>query len=529
MAAPAISCKISPTEGKQIPQTRYYKPILACLASGCALALCLPKPGLTFLAWFAPAFLLDRLAQAKSVRKAFLLGWIFGSAFCGAALHWIYLTCRFAGVSAPVSALVLIALASFLGLNWGIFGALTRFVKERLSAWALPWVYAAALAAVESMSARFLDFRLAPDLLAYTQWRHPILLQGLSWAGPHALSFLILLCGGALLAAYRRERGAAVNLAVAGALLCGWCFWGALALASRAPRPSAASMLRVEILQPNIDQYRKWAEEYEGEIRRVFDGLLAEPRKDAPSLILWPESALPGWLDEPEISRWVSSWPLRTRAPMLVGSITRLGEREYNSAALFDERGRPAGLYHKRRLVPFGEFVPLRPLLEPYIGILAQLGNFSPGPLRQPLISTPLGPLAVSICYEAAFPRLLQLDAQRGARVFANLTNDGWYKDTWGPHQHFWVNAFRAVENRATVLRAANTGISGVIDPYGIVLARSELMKTERLDLTLSADNAFPEGSFYARHGDWFGALCMAASLLAVCLSLKRDNRRKIS
>jgi apolipoprotein N-acyltransferase len=500
-------------------------PFLICLASGSALAFCLPKPGLTFLAWFVPAFFLHQLSRAKDGPRAFLLGWLFGAAFCGTALHWIYLTCRFAGVSVPVSFLALCALAAFLGLNWGVFAALARAFQLRLPAWALPWAWAALLAAIEAAGALFLGVRVAPDVLAYTQWRHPILLQGLSWAGPHALGFLILLANGVLLSLLRRERGAFANLAAAGLLLAGWCGYGAQALASRDAGSLGREFVRVEILQPNIDQYRKWDERYEGDIRQAFDDLLGRPREAAPGLILWPESALPGWLDDPRSSRWVGAWARRLKAPMLLGSVSRLGERNYNSAALFDEQGRPAGLYHKRRLVPFGEFVPFRRWLEPHIGILAQLGDFTAGPPRQPLISTPLGPLAVSICYEAVFSDLLRLDAERGARVFANLTNDGWYKDTWGPHQHFWVNAFRAVENRVTVLRSANTGISGIIDPYGIVLARTPLLSRTRLDARVAVGNPFRGGSFYARHGDWFGVLCMACSLLAASFCLRRPRR----
>jgi len=530
---------ITPTEGKKIRARYLPKDFLVCLAAGFALAFSLPKPGFTFLAWFVPAFFLYQLAQARSVRRAFLLGWLFGAAFCGTALHWIYQTCRFAGVSVPVSLLALLALAAFLGLNWGVFAALARVFRGRLPAWALPWAWAALAAAVESASAHWLRLRVAPDVLAYTQWRHPVLLQGLSWAGPHALGFLIVLANGVLLSLLRREKGAPANLAAAVLLLALWCGYGARSLASRNPGGAGGDFARVEILQPNIDQYRKWDERYEDDIRGAFDDLLSRPRVlpiarplaiigrpgtarhavlliARPGLVIWPESSLPGWLDDPRNSRWAAAWARRLRAPMLVGSVSRLGERNYNSAALFDEQGRLAGLYHKRRLVPFGEFVPFRRWLEPHIGILAQLGDFSAGPLRQPLISTPLGPLAVSICYEAVFSNLLRLDAERGARVFANLTNDGWYKDTWGPYQHFWANAFRAVENRVTVLRSANTGISGVIDPYGMVLARSELLSRERLDVRLPALSPFPEGSFYARRGDWFGFLCVAAALVAV-------------
>ncbi|HAH07509.1 MAG TPA: apolipoprotein N-acyltransferase [Elusimicrobia bacterium] len=498
---------------------------LVCLASGAALALCLPRPGLTFLAWFLPALLLDRLLRAPSAKRGAFLGWLFGAAFCGTALHWIYLTCRYAGVFVPLAFSAWALLAAFLGLNWALFGLLARPLGA-LSPWMRPWAWAVLLAGVESLSARFGGPRLGPDVLAYTQWRHPILLQGLAWGGPHALSFLILLVNGVLLGLWRRDRGAVPNAAAAALLLGLWTAHGASVLAGRSEAFGSAGA-PIEILQANIDQYEKWDERYEEKIRGAFDALLSRPRSVKPSLVLWPESALPGWLDDPKNSRWVSGWARRLGAAMLVGSVARLGERTHNSAVLFDERGEPSGLYNKRRLVPFGEFVPWREKLEPFIGILSQMGDFHPGQERQPFISTPAGPLAVTICYEQVFPRLVLGDAARGARMFANLTNDGWYKDTWGPYQHFWVNVFRAAETRSTLLRAANTGISGVIDPYGIVLAKTGLMRAERLDARLPLVDPFPGGSFYARRGDWAGALCLLCA--ALFLLAAKDNRRKIS
>ncbi len=202
-----------------------------------------------------------------------------------------------------------------------------------------------------------------------------------------------------------------------------------------------------------------------------------------------------------------------------MGAVT-LGDRGlYNSAILIKPDGSFGGVYHKRVLVPFGEYVPI-PILRRWIGILDELGNLTPGATRQPLFQTPLGTVGVAVCYEMVFPRLVRQDAARGARVIVNITNDGWYKDTWGPYQHFMASRFRAIENRVYVLRAANTGISGIVDPWGRILAEMPLGKNGRLDASIPVADPFPNRSFYARHGDWFGALCLALILAwsALCL-----------
>lgn len=495
-------------------------PAAACAAAGAALALCLPRPGLCWLAWFAPALLLLRLRRSRGPRAAAALGWVFGAVYAAVALHWVYLTCRFAGVPVPAAVLALAALAAFLGIQWAVFGAWVRVSADRLPAAVLPWVWAASWAGMEWASARFTP-RLGIDLLAYTQWRHLPMIQVGALLGPQALGFLIVLWNGALaeLGGGRPGRALRRNLAAAAALAALCAAYGTAVLAGRRDRADGPT---VDILQPNIDQYRKWDRRYEEEIRRAFDGLLTEAAQDPPDLVLWPESALPGWLEDPALKGWVASWARRLKAPMLVGAVSGQGGRLRNAAVLVGADGAPAGAYYKRQLVPFGEFVPFRAWLEGFIGILAELGDFEAGAARQALLPSPVGPLGISICYEAVFPRWARQDVSRGAEVLVNLTNDGWYKDTWGPHQHFYANVFRAVENRVFVLRAANTGVSGVIDPYGVVTARTPLEAARRLRAALPAGDPFPRRSPYARWGDWFGIACAAAAAAALAGALRR-------
>jgi apolipoprotein N-acyltransferase len=146
------------------------------------------------------------------------------------------------------------------------------------------------------------------------------------------------------------------------------------------------------------------------------------------------------------------------------------------AAFLLDGKGEIKASYNKRRLVPFGEYVPLRDFLGKYIKPVAALGEFEEGDMEQPLFELPGGiKLGAAVCYESIFPYLFSADVRAGAAVFFNITNDGWYLDTAAPHQHFIVNIFRAVETRRPVIRAANNGISAVIDPWGRVLAKKGL------------------------------------------------------
>ena len=491
------------------------------LVSGVLFALTLPEPGLCPFAWFALAPLLLAVREAASVRRAAALSWLAGAAFFAVSLHWIYLTCRFAGVPVAVGLLAWSALAAFMALRWALFGAALRWGAARTPGAAWPWTAAALWAALEFAFARFTPF-VGADVLGYSQWRFLSWLQPSSVVGPHGLGFLIVLVNAALALWWMtKTREARRGLVVAAACALAWWAWGAGMLAlRRAPEGLRQS---VAILQPAIDQYRKWEEVYAEDIRAEFDGLLAEAAAAKPALIVWPETAVPGWLEEPENWDWVSGWAKRSGAYHLVGAASDLDARHHNAAVLVDPQGRRAGDYHKRQLVPFGEFVPFRRWVEPYIGILSQMGDFDVGAARQAPLASPVGRLGVTLCYEAVFPFWNRASVEAGAQVLANLTNDGWYKDTWAPYEHFHANVFRAIENRVTVIRSGNTGISAVIDPWGRVTAKLPLLERGVLRAEIPSVDPFPERSFYARRGDWFGWLCLGlCAALAASALLRR-------
>ncbi len=519
----------------------------AALLSGTALALCLPKPGLNFLGWFALAPLFAALDEA-SARRGAVLGFLAGFAYHATALNWIYWTCRFAHVSRFVGLVALFALAAFLALSWATIGLFGSWALRGLPLWLKPWSWAAAWTAMSYLwNSR--TPRLAADFLAYSQWRHPALFQMDAILGPYGLGAIILAinAGLGILWNHARRRGGArwgsllaTTLGPAVIFLALGAFWGQSQLARRdrflTSKPSLTAT--AVILQPDIDQYHKWDDAYRKENARILASLVSQAFALNPSLVLWPESSIPfavdetiGRLDLPHTGRGRGQRPSalravgkgfgpagrgsRSKGDQLVGAISYLQDSDgvefYNAALLVSPAGSVVGRYHKRRLVPFGEFVPLK-FLKRFIGILNTFGDLTPGERDQPLLKTAVGLVAVTICYEAAFPELARFDAARGARIIANLTNDGWYKDSWGPYQHFGTNVFRAVENRVYVLRSANTGISAAIDPWGLPMARLGLGQRGDISAEIPAADPFPARSFYARHGDWLAGLCLLAA-----------------
>ena len=427
------------------------------------------------------------------------------------------------GLIAASAALIL--LSAFLALNWAVVGASGYWAQARVFPAGRPWAWALAWTAAAVVTERWTP-RLSIDLLGYTQYRYLALIQLGALAGPHALGFLLVGLNASLAQVWKSlaaKRGASpAPLALALGLLGAVFIWGRIRLDAKAA--SSPDVVRVEILQPVVDQYQKWNPLFAAEIFRNFTGLLAAPRATRPDLVVWPESALPELVYEDQPLPLASEAGRKLGAWQAVGVVSEdRARRLYSAALLLDAEGKARGSYHKRQLVPFGEYIPPGfGWLRSWIGILNELGGVTPGEAAQPLLPTPLGLTAVSLCYEAVFPRWANFDAGRGARAIINLTNDGWYKDTWGPYQHFQTNVFRAVENGVTVIRAGNTGISAVIDPWGRVTARLDLNVRGRLDASVPRDDPFPDRTFYARHGDWFGLSCVAmAFLLSVAGMLK--------
>ncbi len=481
------------------------------------LILSYPRFSQGWLAWFALAPLSFYILNSKTTKAA-----AAGGAACGflsylGILYWIYPTMRAGGVNPAVSALGLVLLSLILSLEFLIISVYGyRLKKTGLKTW--PYLFALGWLLLEygklwlSLKAVWFPW----FMLGYTQWEHTRVLQIVSVTGVYGLSAAVCFSGallGSLFALEAPVLKKILRFSPAVLVLAGLWFFGRQELERADALPPAGSF-RAALLQPSVDLYAKWDAAEAGNVTANIEDLLS--RAKSADLVVWPENALPCWIDEADCADWLKAAVSSGAAPgSFVGSVSKGGGRHV-AAFLLDGKGEITASYNKRQLVPFGEYVPFRGLLGKYVRPVAALGEFEPGDAEQRLLNFDGTRLGAAICYESIFPYLFAGDTRDGADVFVNITNDGWYLDTAAPYQHFITNIFRAAENRRTVLRSANNGISGVIDPWGRVLARTTL--NERTVLSSPAPLC-SERAFFPYYGHWFALVATAivsAFLLAV-------------
>jgi apolipoprotein N-acyltransferase len=324
-------------------------------------------------------------------------------------------------------------------------------------------------------------------------------------------------------------------------LVIGICFlFGFWRIKSHANTPNTPT-LNVALLQGNIDQYKKWDATYELDIRNQYAKLARQAAQTHPDVIIWPESAVPGWFpNDPFYAQWVKEVVQKTKTFNIVGACTTKGDKAFNSAFLIGPDGEIKAEYAKMKLVPFGEYIPFGGVFKRWIPYLGELGTFEAGqegvamPIqrhsRMPLAGIHGSPIKAfgddeekiytNICYEAIFDGIIRSHVNNGADLLVNLTNDGWFLNTGAPEQHFNANILRAVENARPVVRAANTGISGAIDPMGRVLLRTPLMESGAFAAQVPL--AGNEKTCFTRFGNWFTWACWLILVGAGGLSLNQ-------
>ena len=448
----------------------------------------------------------------RPVRRRLVQGFWYGFLSQALVLYWmVFALWHFTPLAAAGYAATIISFGVFYSGLFAVVGWVTG--GPRVPMWlALPVFWTALEWGVGHLSdISFPWLGLGTSLTGY-----PTLVQVADIMGARGVTFLLVLANVVLATAWLdrgRRRGAGRMAAVGAGVLAalGYGVW-------RERTTPVERIGTVALIQPNVGFEEKWEPKRR---RAIFDDLLRLSRRalaeDDPDLILWPEAAIPQYFPHPW-EREIAALAREHRTPILAGGLhvvwlspDRRSYDHWNAAFLYDSTGSrdPYPVYHKRYLVPITERVPFVP---PEWFNLPFFGGFDrgePGTVYQ----VGIGRFGVVVCYESAFEDLSRRYRRLGAEFLVNITNDAWFGQTSAPRQHLAHLTMRAIETRMGVARAANTGISGFVDPFGRVSRATPLgVQAVVLGDVLGS----PARPLYVRLGDWVGALSLAGTALLV-------------
>lgn len=413
------------------------------------------------------------LSREESRGRALLSGVLFGLTFWCLSISWIvHVVTRFGGQSLPLGILSLLLVAAIVAewpaiVAWGTVAVAPAGSWRRFAVFPVLWA--------ASEHARSYVYGGFPwNLTAFGLYRHPVWLQAASVWGVYGVGFLVVAVS--VLIAVSATRRQARWLAVAATLTLAVGIAGALAL----QKPSGPTRsIRVALLQPNISQEDRLAQGLDAKNYVAVIEQARQAARERPDLIVLPESALPVyWETSALLRRDLAGIARECDCTILFNDVDFAeGERHYNAARLVTAEGLSGPAYRKVHLVPFGEYVPLSKVFFWVRQISTAVGEFSAAP-EPTLLSASDLKIGVGVCYEILYPVLSWKQSRAGANLLATISNDSWYGTAGAQEQHFAGAVLRAVENRRDLLRAAITGISGIADENGRIVA--ELTRNRR-------------------------------------------------
>jgi apolipoprotein N-acyltransferase len=505
----------------------------AALASGVLLALSFPKFGHPAAAFIALVPLMVALSgwngragrlPGVTPRRGFLLGLLAGFVHFAGTVYWTGATVQtFGGLPLPVAVFVTGLLVLYMAAYVAAASAATALFVRRFGLAGLALAPAAWVAAEYLRGHLFGGFPWIP--LGNSMVTMLPLAQLASLVGVYGLSlFVVLINAGFAAAALSNRRARVIAVAATFAMIAGTSLWGGSRMA--ADRLTQGEPVRVGLIQANIAQVDKWNPARAGMIVDRYLELTRQAAANGAEFLLWPESATPYYFQDDPDGEIIRKMVREIGKPLLLGSDEfEAGppiDRHYNAAFMLDPAGATAAVYRKIHLVPFGEYVPFQQMLF-FVGPLVEaVSAFTAGdrvtmlPVHGHMVST-------AICYEVTYPGLMREAVRQGSELLTTITNDAWYGESSAAYQHFDMAAMRAIEQGRYLVRAANTGISGIVDPYGRVLIKTTLFETAAV---VGEARFVQEKTLYARIGDLAAQLCAAVTLLAVAAAVRRRPTR---
>lgn len=436
---------------------------------------------------------LHREKPQRSFKKGFISGVV---AYIG-LIYWVTVAMnRYGGLDMFTSILIMLLLAFYMAVYVGVFCYVITILEVKYSLsilFSAPFVWVI----LEYIRGFFLTgFPWA--LIAYSQYNFLPLIQVVSITGVYFISFLIVAVNCVFYYIWSKKKAHLPYSLFVAALFFLSIVYGIIRLNEKTEYGDKKS---VAIIQGNIPQNVKWDEGFKAKTVEKYINMTIT-HAGGSDLVVWPETSIPFGINiAKKIEAMLKSLANSLGNDLLFGTVhVEDGDKFYNSAYLINKNGLISGFYNKVHLVPFGEYTPLKEYIPFFEKITATGGNFAPGASHSPIKSS-IGNIGVLICYEGIFPRISLETVRKNAHVLVNLTNDAWYDRTSAPFQHLVFYVFRAIETNRFILRAANTGISAIIDNKGRIRSKTLIFEDAVLKGAFFLLN---NKTFYVRHGDWF-------------------------
>ncbi|MEW5974657.1 MAG: apolipoprotein N-acyltransferase [Acidobacteriota bacterium] len=505
---------------------------LSALAGGLNILL-FPVFSVNGLAWISLVPFLLSLHGEQRARRSLLYGFIAGSIFFLGSCYWIAIVLKkYGDLSWPTALLLLIVLTAFLSFFFALFGLVFSYLSNRFPRGCFllaPFVWVG----TEYLRAHALT-GFPWCLQGYALVDYSSISKVVAWTGVYGLSWIVL-AGNCILVLLLTGRQGQVlyTLLILMGVLTLWPRFGDQGDSERI-RPK-----NVRLVQPNISLDQEWSPTSKEQLLDDLQDLSLQSDRsqtssvEPVSLLVWPETPAPFYLNhDREFRRRMQSLARASDAYLVFGFVdfrvskSAGAEPEepspFNSVAVLSPSGEFVSQYDKIHLVPFGEYIPYPSVFFFVDKISTEAGNFSPG--NHLVVSQLDGAerLGTFICYESIIPDLVRKFTAAGAQLLVNVTNDGWFGDSPAPYQHLSMARLRAIENHRYLIRAANSGISAVIDPEGRILVSTRLNQRTVLEGTVKL---YDDLTFYAKHGDLFAFSCVGASLAGLVLAWRRRRQ----
>ena len=502
-----------------------YRFLLAT-ASGVLFALAFPDYAIGWLAFVALTPLLIAVVRASRPREAFFLGWMSQTIAWLMMVPWVVrVMSHYGGLPVITGVLIFIAMCALLGLYGALFALIVFWLRPgvRVRSWlAIPLAWAAIEFARTYLLTGFPWNLIAAAIVDYTP-----LVQIDRAAGPYMLGAMIVLVS-TVIAWFMTQKSTPMHRSVVAIAIVAFCgIWAATGyVASKVvSQPNEQQHPMAAMLQPNIPQQMRWdpsnvADIYD-RMMRMTNAAIANGAR----IVIWPESTVPLSYSSTDFFRnAIESKSAQSGADIILGSVAEDPAKPNKiwNAAFLVSGGRTIGHYDKIRLVPFGEYVPLRKMLFFAQKLVHEVGEFEFGTNDHPLRGIlAYGP---AICYEIVYPQITRTQVRNGADVLVTITNDAWYDGTSAPRQHLNQARLRAIEDDRWLLRAGTTGISALVDPTGRVL--HEIPMGHEGIIYAHVEPRTSETP-YVKYGDWFSWL--ACVIVVGCLVWRRALARRVT